>query len=119
MEGAELAKKTSDMCYKKWKNDKQPSHCDCIKYYFHGYRGCYKHSLKELGIELPVFSSDESNEDIAKWFDSLREFKHPYLNDSPLPLVLEEIMKTKPIEEIKKILEAVQIAENAAKIKSM
>jgi type III secretory pathway component EscR len=43
------------------------------------------------------------------------EFKHPYLNDSPLPLVLEEIMKTKPIEEIEKVLEAAQIAENAAK----
>jgi hypothetical protein len=25
MEGVERAKKTSDMCYKKWKNEKQPS----------------------------------------------------------------------------------------------
>jgi hypothetical protein len=43
------------------------------------------------------------------------EFKHPSLNDSPLPLVLEEIMKTKPIEEIEKVFEAAQIAEDAAK----
>ena len=42
------------------------------------------------------------------------EFKHPYVNESPLPLVIEEIMKTKDKEEISKILEAVQTAENAA-----
>jgi hypothetical protein len=116
MEGAERAKKTSDMCYKKWKNDEQPPYCDCNPhdYYSHGCRGCYEPSVKELGIEIPSFIG-ESNKDIADWFDSLREFKHPYLNDSPLPLVLEEIMKTKPIEEIEKVLEAAQIAEDAAK----
>ena len=43
------------------------------------------------------------------------EFKHPYVNESPLSLVIDEIMKTKDIEEIEKILEAVTIAENAAK----
>ena len=115
MEGEERAKKIGLQCYQ-WKDEEQPPYCDCNSsdYYSHGCRGCYKPSLKQLGIPLPSFI-EETNEKIANWFVSLSEFKHPYLNDSPLPLVLEEIMKTKPIEEISKILEAVTIAENAAK----
>ena len=115
MEGEEHAKKIAQQCYQ-WKDEEQPPYCDCNShdYYSHGCRGCYKPSIKELGIKIPSFIG-ETNEKIAMWFVSLREFKHPYLNDSPLPLVLEEIMKTKDIEEISKILEAVTIAENAAK----
>ena len=114
MERAERAKKIGLQCYQ-WKYEEQPCYCNCNShaYYSHGCRGCQKPRLKQLGIELPSFI-EETNEKIANWFVSLSEFKHPYLNDSPLPLVLEEIMKTKPIEEISKILEAVQTRENAA-----
>lgn len=114
MERAERAKKIGLRCYQ-WKDEEQPPYCDCNShdYYSHGCRGCYKPSLKQLGIPLPSFIG-KTNEEIANWFVSLREFKHPCLNDSPLPLVLEEIMKTKDKEEISKILEAVIIAENAA-----
>ena len=115
MERAEHAKKIAQQCYQ-WKYEEQPPYCDCNSpdYYSHGCRGCYEPSIEELGIELPSFIG-KTNEDIATWFVSLMEFKHPYLNDSPLPLVLKEIMKTKPIEEISKILEAVQTGEDAAK----
>ena len=115
MERAERAKKIAQQCYQ-WKYEEQPCYCKCNydEYYFHGCIGCPKPRLEELGIELPSFSG-ETNENIAKWFESLMEFKHPYVNESPLPLVIEEIMKTKDIEEIEKILEAVTIAENAAK----
>lgn len=115
MEGEERAKKIAEQCYE-WKNKPQPCYCNCNprSYYSHGCIGCYEPSLEELGIELPSFSG-ETNEDIANWFESLMEFKHPYVNESPLPLVIDEIMKTKDIEEIEKILEAVTIAENAAK----
>lgn len=115
MEGEEHAKKIAQQCYQ-WKDEEQPCYCNCNShdYYSHGCRGCYKPSIEELGIKIPSFIG-ETNEAMVEWFVSLRKFKHPYLNDSPLPLVLEEIMKTKTIEEISKILEAVQTGEDAAK----
>lgn len=115
MEGEERAKKIDQQCYQ-WKDEEQPWYCKCNshEYYSHGCIGCQEPSLEKLGIKLPSFIG-ETNEDIAKWFESLMEFKHPYVNESPLPLVIEEIMKTKDIEEIEKVLEAVTIAENATK----